>query len=288
MLWRLFHKSRIDEYRKRDEPCWAIVTGATDGIGKCLAEELLNHGFNVIIHGRTPSKVARVVEEFKALYPERQIDSVLADLSRLEDVPNIVSAISQKNVTVFINNAGATDRAFVLFDEMPKSEVERTLTVGVMFITRLIHETLPILEKNVPSVMVNIGSQSCEVPVPYVSLYAASKGFLRSLTRCISAEARYKKTGVEIIYADIHNVQSAGNHLDVSLIVPTSRRAAQAIIDIIGCNYGVVTPYWMHEFSRYFSAYLLPEWLLEKLSVASMLSVIEADKAYRERLAESG
>ena len=144
-----------------------------------LAEELLIHGFNVIIHGRTPSKVTRVVEEFRKLYPERQIEFVIADLSRLEDVPNIVSAVSDKNVTVFINNAGATDRAFVLFSEMPQSEVERTLNVGVMFTTRLIHQTLPILEKNAPAVMVNVGSQSCEVPVPYVSLYAASKGFLR-------------------------------------------------------------------------------------------------------------
>src|ERR1700753_376911 len=102
-----------------------------------LAEELLNRGFNIIIHGRTPSKVARVVNDFQKLYPERQIESVIADLTRLEDVPNIVSAVADKHVTVFINNAGATDRAFVTFADMPQSEMERTLNVGVMFVTKL-------------------------------------------------------------------------------------------------------------------------------------------------------
>lgn len=144
-----------------------------------LGEELLSHGFNIIVHGRTPSKVAKVAEEFRKLYPERQVETVIADLSRLEEVWNIVSAIQEKNIKIFINNAGPTDRDYVLFADMPTQELERTLNIGVMFTTKLIYETLPILTKNAPSVMINIGSQSAEVPVPYVSLYAASKGFLR-------------------------------------------------------------------------------------------------------------
>jgi 17beta-estradiol 17-dehydrogenase / very-long-chain 3-oxoacyl-CoA reductase len=103
---------------------------------------------------------------------------VIADFSRLEDYPNIVSAVADKHVTVFINNAAVTDSPFSLFAEMPRSELERSLNVGVMFTTMLIYETLPILTKNAPSVMVNIGSLSAEIPVPYISVYAATKGFL--------------------------------------------------------------------------------------------------------------
>jgi len=282
MLWRLFHRCRIDQYYRRDIASWAIVTGSTDGIGKCLVEELLSHGFNVIVHGRNPTKVARVVEEFQALYPKRQIESVIADLSRLEDVSNIVSALKDKHIKVFINNAGATDRAFFLFAEMPWSEVERTMHVGVMFTTRLIHEVLPILTKNTPSVMINVGSMSCQVPVPYVPLYAATKGYLRSLTRCMAAEARLAKTGVEIIYVDVHNVNSAANHQEVSFFVPSSQTMAKSIINVIGCNYGIVTPYWAHELSVYFT-HIIPARLLEKLSASGMQAVLDAEKEFQRQ-----
>jgi hypothetical protein len=108
-----------------------------------------------------------------------------------------------------------------------------------------------------------------------------SELLLKSLTRCISAEARLAKSGVEIIYADIHNVNSAGNHLSVNLLVPSSRRSAQSIIEIIGCNYGYVTPYWAHELTKYF-AYLLPEWLIERVTAAAIQDVMDANEEYKK------
>jgi hypothetical protein len=105
---------------------------------------------------------------------------------------------------------------------------------------------------------------------------------LKSLTRCISAEARLAKTGVEIFYADVHNVNSAGNHVKVGILVPSSRTMAQSIINAIGCNYGIVTPYWAHELSRYFT-YVVPERLLERLTAASMQIVLNADKEYQQQ-----
>jgi hypothetical protein len=114
---------------------------------------------------------------------------------------------------------------------------------------------------------------------PLIAIYA-NLGLSKSLTRCISAEARLAKSGVEIIYADIHSVNSTGNHKSVGFLVPSSRRSAQTIIEIIGCNYGYVTPYWAHELTKYFM-YLLPEWLMERISTASIQDVMDANEEYK-------
>ncbi|MFO1432480.1 MAG: SDR family NAD(P)-dependent oxidoreductase [Candidatus Competibacteraceae bacterium] len=49
-----------------------LITGATDGIGRETARQLLSRGFRVLLHGRTPEKAQRVVTEFQRAQPERR------------------------------------------------------------------------------------------------------------------------------------------------------------------------------------------------------------------------
>src|ERR1700761_1517860 len=147
-----------------------------------LADDLLSRGFNVLIHGRSQDKVNRVHAELATKHPDRRIESVLADLTRLEDVQNIISATTNKHVTIFINNAAPTDREYHLFRDMPYEQMDRSIAVGVDFLTPLVHDVLPILEKNGPSILINIGSQSADTATPYVSVYSATKGYMRVRT----------------------------------------------------------------------------------------------------------
>jgi 17beta-estradiol 17-dehydrogenase / very-long-chain 3-oxoacyl-CoA reductase len=142
-----------------------------------LADEILRRGFNVLVHGRSPSKLANVVAWLRARHPARQIDSVIADLAQLGDIPNILNAIKSKNVSIFINNAASTDRDMSLFADLPMEQIDHVMTTGVLFTTKLIHGTLPFLSKT-RSIMINVGSQSGEVAAPYVSIYASSKAYL--------------------------------------------------------------------------------------------------------------
>lgn len=98
----------------------------------------------------------------------------------------------------------------------------------------------------------------------------------------MSLEARMSNSGVEIIYADVHNVNSASNRTDINFVTPSSRMEARSIIDTIGCNYGAVTPYWVHEFTKYFT-YVLPQWLLEKISIMSLRSIIKSENEWKRK-----
>lgn len=85
-----------------------LITGATAGIGRETARQLLGQGFRVIIHGRTPEKANCVIDELKAEIPFANADSVYGDLSVMRDVADVAEQVKAKTTVldVLINNAG--------------------------------------------------------------------------------------------------------------------------------------------------------------------------------------
>lgn len=106
-----FRTHPIDDYLTGDSP-YAIVTGASDGIGKGVAKELYLRGFNLILHGRNAEKTQKVAEEIRALrhgQEQRDVRVFLADASRNDhDFEKIVSPFKELNVSLLINNAGGS------------------------------------------------------------------------------------------------------------------------------------------------------------------------------------
>jgi 17beta-estradiol 17-dehydrogenase / very-long-chain 3-oxoacyl-CoA reductase len=93
-------------YLKGPSP-YALITGATDGIGKGVAKELYLKGFNLILHGRNEEKMQKVIEEFKASGGKGDIKTFFADACKGDhDFKAIVSEFSGLNITVVINNVG--------------------------------------------------------------------------------------------------------------------------------------------------------------------------------------
>ena len=67
-----FYSSGLPKYLRKTPDggaSWALVTGASDGIGRALSSEVAARGFNVLIHGRNESKLSNVREELAAVYP---------------------------------------------------------------------------------------------------------------------------------------------------------------------------------------------------------------------------
>ena len=86
---------------------YAVITGATDGIGKSLAKDLYRKGFNVIVHGRNEKKLQATVEEIKALREDGTVESFIADAtSPSVDFAGIAKRFDDLNVTLLINNVG--------------------------------------------------------------------------------------------------------------------------------------------------------------------------------------
>ena len=86
---------------------YAVITGATDGIGKSLAKDLYRKGFNVIVHGRNEKKLQATVEEIKALREDGTVESFIADAtSPSVDYTGIAKRFDDLNITLLINNVG--------------------------------------------------------------------------------------------------------------------------------------------------------------------------------------
>ena len=85
-----------------------LVTGSTDGIGFETAKALVTQGHTVLLHGRNPAKLADVEKSLSALPGEGQVESYVADLSRMADVVALAQDVAGKHkaLDVLINNAG--------------------------------------------------------------------------------------------------------------------------------------------------------------------------------------
>ena len=101
-----------EEYLQGPSP-YAVVTGATDGIGKATAQELYNKGFNLILHGRNEKKLKGVIEEIQSTKSKRtgkiqEVKYFLEDASKTGiDFEGIARRFEGLNVTIFVNNVGA-------------------------------------------------------------------------------------------------------------------------------------------------------------------------------------
>ena len=112
-VWFYFLRptNRWEKYLQGPSP-YAVVTGATDGIGKATARDLYNKGFNLILHGRNEKKLKGVIEEIQSTKSKRtgkvqDVKYFLEDASKAGiDFEGIARRFEGLNVTILVNNVG--------------------------------------------------------------------------------------------------------------------------------------------------------------------------------------
>ncbi len=112
-----------------------VITGGNSGIGKALVEEMCARGHEVIVIARDSQKTKAVIQTLVQTYGPQTIQLVPADLSRVDDIQNAVTALVNMNTTidVLINNAGVLK----LKKELAQDNVEMTMSVNLLAAYRL-------------------------------------------------------------------------------------------------------------------------------------------------------
>lgn len=161
---------------------WAVVTGATDGIGKAFAFQLAAKGLNLILISRSQAKLETVSLEIQAQFPNTQIKTVALDLSAADDDAAFSGAMEEAlggaEVGVLVNNAGTTYPAARYFDEVEERVWRREVVgVNVKGTTWVTAAVLAGMVKRRRGAVVNIGSGSALVipSHPLFAIYSASK-----------------------------------------------------------------------------------------------------------------
>ncbi|KAK2753970.1 short chain dehydrogenase [Colletotrichum kahawae] len=285
--------SRLSRYAHTsssgDAP-WALVTGASDGIGQALAHELAIQGFNVVLHGRNHTKLSAALSRLRAKHPEQsfrlliadastvpcmncigsgQISTTTADSSQIPpDFEAIQADLSDLNLTMLINNAGggAVNPICLPLSESSATRITGNISLNALFPLHLTRVLLPILRRNAPALVMNISSMA-DQGFPLLASYSASKQFLMNMTRAVGLESRLDdgdKT-VELLGVRIGRVTDVSHCKEPpSLFTPDSQTMARAALARSGHGNGIVVGYWAHALQQ-LGTNLLPTWAQDRV-----------------------
>ncbi|MER6180043.1 SDR family NAD(P)-dependent oxidoreductase [Streptomyces sp. NPDC001652] len=134
-----------------------LITGATSGLGRHLAFELVRSGHVVLAHGRDPGRTERLVEELRT---EGDAEAFVADLASLAEVRELGTHVAdaRPDLDVLINNAGVGAGAPGTGREVSTDGHELRLAVNYLAPVTLTRALLPVLRANAPARIVNVGS----------------------------------------------------------------------------------------------------------------------------------
>lgn len=276
--------SSLDRYKTGDRSSWALVTGASDGIGKGFAEELCQRGFNVVLHGRNEKKLRRVREELLQQWSKVQIRVLVLDavedagnLSRLNE---IAAELRDLRLSILVNNVGGAASVKPLISPFQQSHDDATriqLDLNVRFQTEITRLLLPQLIANQPSCILNVGSASADLACCYLSVASGVKAYQKAWSRSLSLEMKAESNNVEVLYYKIGMVSSGSSPRPTSLLVPSSRKVAAACLDRVGCGRDVVYGYWPHEL-QFGLVNLLPALVAERVMISIAKGEMEKEQ----------
>jgi 17beta-estradiol 17-dehydrogenase / very-long-chain 3-oxoacyl-CoA reductase len=180
-LWVYAAFLRPGKNLRRRYGAWAVVTGATDGIGRAIAFRLAAAGLGLVLVGRNPEKLAAVAAEIKAKRPKvPEVRTFVLDFAGeglAAGVESLKEAIRGLDVGVLVNNAGVSYPYARYFHEVDEELMRSLIRVNVEGVTRVTHAVLPGMVERKRGAIVNIGSGAASVVPsdPLYSVYAATK-----------------------------------------------------------------------------------------------------------------
>lgn len=173
---------------------WAVVTGATDGIGKAMAFELARKGLNVMLVGRSADKLAAVKDELSAL--NIKVMTAVIDFTKFgkADAERVTKMLSELKVGVLVNNVGISYPFPQWFHELTDEEVDSLMTVNMQSVVWMTRAVLPQMIERKSGAVINLSSAAAKPPNPLLTVYASTKGFVENFTKGLALE--YKSKGI--------------------------------------------------------------------------------------------
>lgn len=184
--------------RLKEMGSWAVVTGATDGIGKAYAKALAKKGLNVVLISRTRSKLEEVAKEIEA-ESKVQTRIVTADFTSGPEIyEGIRAETADLEVGILVNNVGMSYANPEYYLGLPDQEkfISNIVTCNIFSVTRMCGLFLPAMVERRKGVVINISSLSAVIPAPLLTVYAASKAFVDKFSDDLATE--YAHHGITV------------------------------------------------------------------------------------------
>ncbi|XP_044575018.1 very-long-chain 3-oxoacyl-CoA reductase isoform X1 [Cotesia glomerata] len=178
---------------------WAVVTGATDGLGKAYAQALAAKGLDIVLVSRSLVKLEAVAKELRTTYG---VETRVLEADLTEGPPvyaKIAKLIEGLEVGVLVNNAGMSYDHPEIFTNITEETITNILQLNVAATTGIARAVLPGMMERRKGVIINISSTAAAIPSPYLAVYAASKAFVDKLSADLAVEAAPRNVTVQCV-----------------------------------------------------------------------------------------
>lgn len=249
------------QLRKYGKPgTWAVVTGASDGLGKEFAGQLAAKGFNLVLVSRTQSKLDTLASEITAKFAAKapQVKTFAMDFAKDDDADyeRLAELIKGLDVGILINNVGQSHSIPVSFLDTPRDELQNIITINCLGTLKVTQVVAPILKQRKKGLVLTMGSFGGWTPTPYLATYSGSKAFLQQWSNALASELADDNVDVQLILS--HLVTTAMSKIRrASLLVPAARPFVKAALGKVGTGGyqtapNTYTPWWSHAFMLWF------------------------------------
>lgn len=173
---------------------FAVVTGASQGLGMAFARTLAENRTNLILASLPQQGLAKLAEELSRRF-RIKVFYYETDFASDQGIQNFTKWVNENfKVHILINNAGTggTQR----FDQVSIDYLNTIIQVNVKATAFLTHQLLPNLKQREKAHILNVSSMAAFSPIGYKTVYPASKSFIQSFSLGLAEEL--KETGVSV------------------------------------------------------------------------------------------
>jgi len=270
-IWKYFVRPGKDTLRYGK---WAIVTGATDGIGKEIAMQLASKGHSILLISRTQSRLNNVKKEVESKYKNVSVQTMAVDFSSPMS-KSCQSALQSKlnelkDIGLLINNVGMGYPYPEYFHSLASDDVESLININMTSATQMIHLVIPFMLSKRKGCIVNISSYSSMISCPLLSEYSASKKYLDHFTKCLAAEYAYMGIDFQVQNPLFVSTKLAKIRKS-SVTVPSPDVFAKSSVKAIGHELQII-PYWTHALQNAIMQHFPMSWI-EKMTMNMHLGI---------------
>ncbi len=277
LILRIFKKQTINQPlintpMNNSSEKYALITGASQGLGKAIACELASQNINLLLVSLEGEGLEQLRNELREQY-QVDVQYFETDFKVQESVYEVAEwAIKQGPISILINNAGIGGTK--AFENASPDYLDTIIQVNVRAMTMLTRLLLPELKKQEKAYILNVASMASFSPFAYKTVYPASKAFVYSFSRGLYEELKRTNVFVSVIHpgpiktnADVTaRIEKQGWKGKMGLVTP--ERIARIAIRQLFKRDSLILPGFLNKINWTLMAILPNAWKLPLLSQA--------------------
>ncbi|WP_026462172.1 SDR family NAD(P)-dependent oxidoreductase [Adhaeribacter aquaticus] len=177
---------------------YALITGASKGIGKSMAEILARKGYGLLLVARSAAELQQVADDLTKRH-KVPVDFLSIDLTESEAAKKLRDwcETNKYDVSILINNAGYG--LFGNFEALSLQDQTNMMQLNMLTLVQLTHLFIPVLKRHPQSFILNVASTAAYQAIPTLSLYSATKAFVLSFSRGLRYELKNSPIAVSCL-----------------------------------------------------------------------------------------